>query len=145
VGNLSKNFDRSEFSCSCGCGLDAIDPMVAQLLQKTRDRINSDPVWLDLGRGEFGISVSSGCRCLKHNAEVYVQLHPGKPINISSPHLPHADGLCKAVDSVCTDSLHRYFLVKHGLNFFKNMEWGTNGWVHFDVVDRGTGPCVFFP
>lgn len=53
---VSKNFLLSEFECPC-CGLAKIDSRVVNALQKLRDKIGV-------------ITVTSGCRCKKHNAEV---------------------------------------------------------------------------
>lgn len=142
---ITHNFNLDEFSCKCGCGLDAIDPVIPRYLQTIRDDINRDVEWISLGRGEFRIGISSGCRCLKHNADEYSKLHPGKPVNSASPHLPQADGICKAVDCQCSDSVTRFFLIKYGLQWFKNMEWGTTNWIHFDRVNRAYGPSIFIP
>lgn len=53
-----KYFKKSEFRCKCGCGADKMD----EKLIRVADRV----------RGHFGkpITVSSGRRCSKHNANV---------------------------------------------------------------------------
>lgn len=53
---LSKNFLASEFACRCGCGFDAISPLLVAALQELRDTIH------------VPIGINSGCRCLAHNA-----------------------------------------------------------------------------
>lgn len=58
MGDLTKNFNRFEFACKCGCGFDDIDLKVVQALQKLRDKLDKP------------IHVLSGCRCKAHNAEV---------------------------------------------------------------------------
>jgi len=58
MGDLSKDFSRSEFACKCGCGFDAVKPYLVEQLQKMRDQLG------------FEIIVESGCRCSRHNAEV---------------------------------------------------------------------------
>ena len=58
MGDISKNFNRSEFACHCGCGYDEVSPILAGALQKLRDRIGKPAV------------VISGCRCSKHNRAV---------------------------------------------------------------------------
>lgn len=58
MGDVSKNFNRREFACKCGCGFDVVD---VQLLDALEDV-----------RAHFGASVvlNCACRCPKHNAEV---------------------------------------------------------------------------
>lgn len=58
MGDMSRNFNRSEFACRCGCGFDNINP---ELIKR-----------LELAREHFGapIIVSSGCRCPKRNRAV---------------------------------------------------------------------------
>lgn len=58
MGDLSNNFNRSEFACKCGCGFDTVD---AGLIDS-----------LELLRGGQGLPViiTSGCRCPSHNASV---------------------------------------------------------------------------
>ena len=56
MGDITTNFDRSEFACKCGCGYDNIDVSLVLDLQRIRNRF---------GRP---IVVTSGCRCEKHNA-----------------------------------------------------------------------------
>lgn len=58
MGDISKNFNRKEFACKCGCGKDNIDPRVVNMCQTIRDAIG------------VPIRISSGCRCEKHNKNV---------------------------------------------------------------------------
>lgn len=54
MGDLSENFNRSEFACKCGCGSDTIDAELIRILQDVRDK--------------FGpIKINSGVRCVEHN------------------------------------------------------------------------------
>ncbi len=55
---ISKNFNRSEFACKCGCGFDNISFVLVNSLQALRDFF-ARPV-----------RVTSGCRCVEHNAAV---------------------------------------------------------------------------
>lgn len=57
MGDLTRNFDRSEFACRCGCGFADIDLSFVEKLQAVRDRIG------------MAMYINSGCRCEKHNAE----------------------------------------------------------------------------
>lgn len=56
MGDLTKNFDRAEFACKCGCGFDAIDTVFAKDLQLAREISN------------VSYKITSGCRCERHNA-----------------------------------------------------------------------------
>lgn len=55
MGDLTKNFSRSEFACNCGCGLDDIEMELVEMLQAARDWLNRPMV------------VNSGVRCVKYN------------------------------------------------------------------------------
>ena len=67
MSKLSKDFERGEFVCGCGCGYDDIDPKLVDKLQCLRDLV------------EKPIVVTSGCRCHDYNK------HIGGVID--SPHL----------------------------------------------------------
>ena len=58
MGDLSRNFSRHEFACTCGCGFDDIDPLLVSTLQRLRDEVQRP------------VRVNSGCRCKSHNAAV---------------------------------------------------------------------------
>ena len=58
MGDLTKDFSRSEFSCKCGCGFDRIDPRVVEMCQTIRDALGEP------------IRINSACRCQSHNAKV---------------------------------------------------------------------------
>lgn len=58
MGDLTKNFNRSDYMCPCGCGSDWVDYMLALVVQDIRDHFNK-PVILN-----------SATRCKSHNAEV---------------------------------------------------------------------------
>jgi uncharacterized protein YcbK (DUF882 family) len=58
MGDLSKNFSRSEFACNCGCGGDTVDAELLAILQSLRDSYGQP------------IKIHSGFRCLKHNVRV---------------------------------------------------------------------------
>ena len=55
---VSKNFKRSEFACQCGCGFDAVDVELLQVLQDVRDHFGKKT------------HINSGCRCIRHNQYV---------------------------------------------------------------------------
>lgn len=58
MGNLSKHFSRSEFSCKCGCGFDTVDAELISILEDLRDHFNRP------------VRVNSACRCNEHNNHV---------------------------------------------------------------------------
>ena len=58
MGDLTKDFSRSEFACKCGCGFDQIDPRVVDMCQVIRDKLGAP------------VRINSACRCAKHNAQV---------------------------------------------------------------------------
>ena len=55
---ISENFSRSEFACGCGCGFNAVDIELVCLLEKVRSRFKNT------------ITITSACRCAKHNKKV---------------------------------------------------------------------------
>lgn len=57
MGDISKNFNRAEFACKCGCGMDTVDSELLELVQLIRDK--------------FGpIKITSANRCEAHNEKV---------------------------------------------------------------------------
>ena len=64
---LSKNFEKWEFACGCGCGYDDISQKLVDKLQELRDLVGEP------------IIITSGCRC-----EVYNRYIGGVD---NSPHL----------------------------------------------------------
>lgn len=62
MGDLSKNFSRSEFACRCGCGFGTnvgdIDLGLVRALQTLRDMLN------------VPLKIRSGCRCASWNRAV---------------------------------------------------------------------------
>ena len=58
MGDLSRNFSRSEFECKCGCGEAEVSPFLIEVLQRLRDILG------------VPITVTSGRRCTAHNAAV---------------------------------------------------------------------------
>lgn len=56
MGDLSENFDTTEFACHCGCGYATPSYKLVARLQEIRDR------W------GYPIRVHSGCRCYLHNS-----------------------------------------------------------------------------
>jgi len=51
-------FKREEFACKCGCGFDAVDVELLDILTKIRTYFNAP------------VSITSGCRCESHNRAI---------------------------------------------------------------------------
>lgn len=64
TNQLTRNFNKTEFACKCGCGFVEIDPSLVAQIQRFRDFL-----WISTGT-EIPITVTCGCRCEKHNADV---------------------------------------------------------------------------
>lgn len=122
MGDLTKDFNRREFACKCGCGFDRIDPRVVAMAQKIRDAIG-EPV-----------RINSGCRCLKHNKAVGgVMARPGSAGGDSY----HTEG--KAADLSCTSGAFKLYAAikdlytKGKLNDLEYCKWyKAKNFVHID-------------
>lgn len=108
-GQVSKNFNRSEFACKCGCGFDSVDPELVYVAQDLRDHFNSP------------VTINSGCRCKKHNKKV-----GGSK---GSKHLEGiaADIVVEGIPPIVVYSyLQAEYVGKYGLGKYPY-------WVHIDV------------
>ena len=54
---ITTDFERHEFACPCGCTAQMIDPELVQKMQTIRTKLGK------------AIKVTSGYRCVKHNAD----------------------------------------------------------------------------
>lgn len=76
MGDLSKDFSRSEFACKCGCGFDTVDAELIKILQAERDFLNQR------------ITITSGCRCIEYNEKVQKEANTNYiPYSSKSLHL----------------------------------------------------------
>jgi hypothetical protein len=107
MGDLSTNFDRAEFACKCGCGLDAISKDLVDNLQHARTILG------------IPFAIDSGIRCAKHNAAV------GGKSNSA-----HLRGL--AADIACTNDHIRYLMLWDFIRRFRRIEIGDT-WLHIDI------------
>ena len=108
MGDLTRNFDRSEFACKCGCGYDAIDLTFVEKLQCVRDLVGK------------AMHINSGCRCPSHNAAVE-----------GVPHSAHMRGL--AADISTMDGELRFKLIGAAMTIgFERIGVGKN-FVHLDI------------
>jgi uncharacterized protein YcbK (DUF882 family) len=58
MGDINKYFSRSEFSCSCNCGFDAVDKELLDILVAIREFFGK------------AVHLTNACRCLKHNKSI---------------------------------------------------------------------------
>lgn len=86
MGDIGKYFDRKEFACKCGCGLDAVNDKLVFVLDEIRG------FWC------HPLVVTSGCRCGNHNRAVG-----------GSKDSSHLIGL--AVDIKISSSADRYIVI----------------------------------
>lgn len=104
---VTKHFKRKEFSCKCGCGLDAVDIELVNILERIRNHFN------------VPVIINSACRCAKHNQEI------GGAKN--SQHL-----LCKAADFEVL-GVNPYTVQE----YLKNWKGGLGSYNSFTHVDVG--------
>lgn len=106
MGNLTANFNRSEFACPC-CGVTDINMGLVEALQRIRN---------DLGQP---MTITSGYRCKSHNQAV-------GGVDTSA----HVYGF--AADMACDGSVMRALLLPLVLAEFKRVGIGA-GFIHVDV------------
>ncbi len=64
MGDLSKNFSRSEFECTCGCGFDTVDTQLLTMLQDACDH------FARYHMVQIRCDITGPNRCPAHNADV---------------------------------------------------------------------------
>tara|TARA_R110000851_G_scaffold219890_1_gene372595 strand:- start:523 stop:897 length:375 start_codon:yes stop_codon:yes gene_type:complete len=112
MGDISENFNRSEFACKCGCGLVGVSDYLISLLQIVRTSLEESMV------------VTSGTRCSMWNIEVGG--------SAGSSHVPDSGGLSYAVDIKCDNSVFRHKLLTAATPVFDRIGIAKT-FVHFDV------------
>ena len=106
---LSKHFKREEFACKCGCGFDAVDTELLDVLEDVREM--------------FGPThISSACRCLEHNTNI------GSKNTSQHVRAKAADITCGLVPKTLYLYLDAKYRNKYGLGLYP-------GFVHVDVRD----------
>ena len=116
MGDLSRNFSRSEIQCQCGCGKDDISPYLIERLQAVRN-IYAKPM-----------EITSGVRCKAHNEAV------GGVKNSA-----HVRGL--AVDIGCSSSKQRAQMLPILWSQFKRIFIGQH-FIHIDIDDSKPSPRI---
>jgi len=117
MGDITANFNRSEFACKCGCGKDDIKDELAIKVQKVRDLIDRP------------ISINSGIRCVAHNAA-----------NNSKTTSSHIDGW--AADLGYTGSKERHSLLAAIMQVFDRVGIAKT-FIHVDVDANKTAGVVW--
>lgn len=117
MGDLSKNFSRSEFACrgeKCCGGSAPIDDKLVQALQKLRDKLGKP------------IRITSGFRCVRHNTTIRGSKSSehmlGKAADITVCGVAPCDVAAKA------EEVEAFMM--GGIGVY-------GGWVHLDVRDSG--------
>lgn len=108
---ITRNFNREEFACKCGCGFDVVDYELVILLQQLRDFLKQP------------IKITSGCRCSNYNF-----------ISGGSEKSQHMFG--KAADiqveswdyNYLYDTIEIFTKDKYGIGVY-------DSWLHIDVRD----------
>jgi len=109
MGDISENFNRSEFACKCSCGFDDVSAGLVAAVQEIRDHFQSP------------IKINSSCRCKEHNKSVG-----------GARKSKHLEGIAADVVVIGIEPsvVHRYLLDKypndHGIGKY-------NTFTHLDV------------
>jgi len=122
MGDISENFDRSEFACKCGCGKDNVSDHLISLLQLVRTNLGESMV------------VTSGTRCPSWNTKMGG--------SAGSSHVPDSFGLSYAVDIKCDNSIFRHKLLEAAFPVFDRIGIAKN-FIHFDVDEEKTAGVVW--
>ena len=107
MGDLTKNFSRSEFTCRCGCGLSMVSPHLLESLQRAREALGKS------------IRINSGFRCKDHNKAVE-----------GAENSEHLTG--EAVDISCENSAERWELLGILQSYFTRIGFAKN-FIHVGV------------
>lgn len=110
---VSKNINKNEIACHCGCGFSKASTALIEMIQDVRDHFNKP------------VKITSCCRCKKHNTKV-----GGAE---KSKHLPDLNNVSRGADisikNVSILELANYLLSKYpyscGIGIY-------NTWVHID-------------
>jgi uncharacterized protein YcbK (DUF882 family) len=104
-----KYFKREEFACKCGCGFDDIDEELVDVLDDLREHFGQP------------VTITSGCRCSKHNKAVG-----------GEPKSKHMEGIAADIKvrnvnpNIVYSWLDNKYPNKYGLGLYKS-------WVHVDT------------
>jgi len=123
MGDLTKNFDKSEMQCKCGCGTDWVSHEFIMKLQKAREIAN------------IPFKIISGCRCPSRNK------HEGGTYN--SDHITTDSNACEAADIVCSNSHDRFIMIKAGLEAGFNRFGIGKSFIHFGMSSTNAQKVIW--
>jgi zinc D-Ala-D-Ala carboxypeptidase len=118
IMKITKNFDRSEFTCNCGCKLNNIQTRLVHKLQEARDIAG------------IGFSITSGTRCPAHNKR-----EGGLP---SSAHITG-----HAADIAIADGHQRHVILSALLEAGFTRIGIAKGFLHVDVDHIKPSPTIW--
>jgi uncharacterized protein YcbK (DUF882 family) len=78
MGDISKNFSRSEMDCPCDCGFSTADVELIEVLEGVRARF-----------GDRSVTISSGCRCDQYNKRIGGAKHSKHKLGIAADIVIH--------------------------------------------------------
>lgn len=108
---ISAHFSRKEFACKCGCGFDAVDVGLIQVLEDLREHFNRP------------ITITSGCRCEDHNKSI------GGSINSQHTKGKAAD---IKIEGIEPSEVYEYLDIEHPTSLGVGKY---NWWTHVDSRD----------
>ena len=112
-----KHFNKSEFTCKCGCGETVISDDLLEMLDEARSFAKTPFV------------INSGYRCKNH------------PESIKSPTSSHIKGL--AVDIKCTNSKKRAIIID-ALGYVGFKRFGiADTFIHTDIDEKKSNPAIW--
>jgi uncharacterized protein YcbK (DUF882 family) len=115
MGDLSKHFSRSEFTCKCNsCGFNTVDTKMLEVLENVREHFDKP------------VTITSGCRCVSHNRKI------GGSKN--SQHLIGRASDFKVLD-IEPEEVYNYIDEEYPHTFGLGLY---SGWVHLDSRQRKT-------
>jgi len=106
---VSPHFKRREFACHCGCGFEAVDVELLQVLEDIRNHFNRS------------IRITSGCRCEAWNKRIG-----------GSPKSYHVKAMASDIDvqwvppRIVYNYIDQKYKDKYGLKVYSS-------WVHLDM------------
>ena len=117
MGDLTKNFNRAEYACKCGCGRTDIKAELVRKVQEVRDILGKS------------IRINSGIRCIRHNGNIG-----------SAETSSHIDGW--AADLQTKGSAARYEMLKAVMQVFDRVGIAKN-FIHVDIDATKTAGVVW--
>lgn len=123
MGDLTNNFSKHEFMCTCGCGQADIDDRLVQMLQSIRNHF---------GRP---IHITSGFRCKNKNDQLVAE---GSGASKNSSHM---QGL--AVDIEVPSSNDRYLLAGYAMAVGIQRIGIGKTFMHLDIDSSKPAPVMW--